>query len=237
MRRSMMEPGCVEMREAPQPARRHGRIALLTRFCIYLQCRRRGYSEQISNTTSCEMRKSCCPYGPRRTRLEQALFGSLAWRPERLAGVPRGALAFGPTIAPALDRLGRVATASSHCPLNRRSGAALGTCGSAHPLTSVCGVVFHTRTYRDLIRPEFQNLVAFNAASSSTVLAAPPQFAGVTATLFPFVPCCDLFSLILFHWQPCCCGPVSPFFFSYLRLVYRLWIAFCSTTCPTHTNQ
>jgi hypothetical protein len=135
------------------------------------------------------------------------------------------------------DRLGRVATASSDCPLNRRSGAALDTCGSAHPLTSVCGVVFHTRTYRNLIRPEFQNLVAFNAASSSTVLAAPPQFAGVTATLFPFVPCCDLFSLILFHWQPCCCGPVSPFFFSYLRLVYRLWIAFSSTTCPTHTNQ
>jgi hypothetical protein len=53
--------------------------------------------------------------------------------------------------------------------------------------------MFHTRSYRELIRPEFQNLVAFNAASTTAFLAAPPQSVGVTATLFPFVPCYHLF--------------------------------------------
>jgi hypothetical protein len=64
----------------------------------------------------------------------------------------------------------------------------MSTSGSVVPSVSICGVVFHTRSYWNLIRPKFQKLVAFNAASITAVLAGPSRFLGVTATFVPFFP-------------------------------------------------
>jgi hypothetical protein len=179
------------------------------------------------------MRDSCCSYGSRRAvpfagvvREFAKLTGLIGCHVSKSSG-------HGPTTAPVPMHICRLSTtapspiySAPDAPGSRRSEAAMCTCGSAQPHMSICGVVFHTRSYRDLIRTEFQKLVAFNAASTTTVLAVPLGFVGVTATFFPSVAYHRLFSLILFHWQQCCSDPVSLFFFSYLRLVYRLWIAF-----------
>lgn len=71
--------------------------------------------------------------------------------------------------------------------LSHREAARLSS-GSVEPALHICGEVFHARSYRTLTRPMFQIFVAFNAASSSAVLAVPPRFLGVTATLFPSFP-------------------------------------------------
>lgn len=69
--------------------------------------------------------------------------------------------------------------------LNGQPKAAWLACGSAQSAAHNCGEVFHARSYRNLTRPKFQRSVAFNAASTTTVLVGPPGFLGVTVTLFP----------------------------------------------------
>lgn len=50
----------------------------------------------------------------------------------------------------------------------------------------------------------------------------PSGFLGVTATFLPFPsPCYDIFSLIPFHWQRCCCRVVS--LFVRFVLSFGLW--------------